>query len=55
MLIFCFLVPKVCKSAKNETKMFLDYSGHGFGFASKKSEHLMGILGNKIFAFELEL
>jgi len=55
MLIFCFFVPKVCKSAKNETKMFLGYSGHGFVFASKKSDHLVGILGNKIFAFELEL
>ena len=55
MLIFCFFVPKVCKSAKNETKMFLGYSGHGFVFASKKSDHLVGILGNKIFAFELDL
>ena len=55
MLIFCFFVPKVCKLAKNETKIFLGYSGHGFVFASKKSEHLMGILGIKILAFELEL
>ena len=55
MLIFYFFVPKVCSSANNETKMFLGYLGHGFMFASKKSDHLVGILGNKIFAFELEL
>ena len=34
--------------------MFLGYLKNGFVFASKKSDHLMGILGNKIFAFELE-
>ena len=52
MLIFYFFVPKVCKSAKNETKMFLGYMGYGFVFDSKKSDHSVG---NKIFAFELEL
>ena len=54
-VFFVFFVPKLCTSAKNETKIFLGYSGHGFVFASKKSEHLMGILGIKILAFELEL
>ena len=43
MLIFCFFVPKVCKSAKKETKMFLGYLGHGFVFVSKKLDSLMGI------------
>ena len=55
MRIFCFFVPKVCKSVKNETKMFLGYLGHGFVFASKKSDSLVEILGDKIFAFKLEL
>ena len=45
----------MCKSAKNETKIFLDYLGHDLGFASKKLDHLVGILRNKIFAFELKL
>ena len=48
MLIFCFFVPKMCKSANNETKNFLGYLVHGFMFASKKLDSLMGILGKKI-------
>ena len=55
MLMFCFFVPKMRESAKNATKMFLGYLRHGFVFASKKLDHLVGVLGNKIFAFELEL
>ena len=43
MLIFCFFVPKVCKSAKNETKMFFGYLGYGFMFASRKLDYLIGI------------
>ena len=30
MLVFCFFVPKVRKSANNETKIFLSYFGHAF-------------------------
>ena len=48
-------MPKVRKSANNETKMFLGHLEHAFVFASKKSDHVMGILGNEIFAFELKL
>ena len=35
--------------------MFLDHIGHDFIFASRKSDHLMGILENEILSFELEL
>ena len=45
--LFFFFVPKVCSSAHNETKMFLGYLGHGFVFASKKLDSLIGILGKK--------
>ena len=54
-LFFRFSVPKVRKSANNETKMFFIYFEHDFMFASTKSDPLMGILGNEIFLLELEL
>ena len=38
-------MPRVRKSANNETKIFLGYLGHGFVFASKKLDSLIGILG----------
>ena len=55
MLVFCFSVPKVRKSANNETKMFLRHFGHGFDFVSKNSDLLMGILGTKISSSGLQL
>ena len=55
MLVFRFSVPKVRKSANNETKMFLSYFEHDFVLVSKKSDLLMGILGNKISSPGLEL
>ena len=54
-LFFRFSVPKVRKSANNETKMFFIYFEHDFMFASTKSDPLMEILGNEIFLLELEL
>jgi len=48
-------VPKVRKSINNETKMFLGYFEHDFVFVSKKSDLLMGILGNNISSTGLEL
>jgi len=53
-LFFVFLCLKCvndCKSANNETKMFLAYLGHGFVFVSKQLDSLMGILRKKVFAF----
>ena len=44
MLIFCFFVPKVCKSANNETKMFFGYFRNGFVYASKKLDFLMKLI-----------
>ena len=38
-------MPKVCKSAKNETKLLLAYLGHGFVFSNKKLGSLARILG----------
>ena len=55
MLVFRFSVPKVRKSANNETKMFFSYFEHDFMLASTKSDPLMGILGNEISLLELEL
>jgi len=54
MLILRFFVPKVRKSVNNETKMLFGYFEHGFVFTSKKSDHFMRILGNKIFAFAIQ-
>jgi len=40
-----FFVPKVCKSANNETKMLLGYLRYNFVFGSQKLDALMRILG----------
>ena len=54
-LFFVFFVPKVRKSANNETKMFLSSFRHDFVFVSKRSDVLMGILGTKISSSGLQL
>ena len=53
-LFFVIFVPKVCKSANYETKMFLGHFGHVFMFVSEKSDPLIGKLKKKISAFGLE-
>ena len=55
MFFFVFLfVPKMCKSAKNETKIFLGYLAYSFVVASKK-QTIQWDFGIKIFALELKL
>ena len=50
MLVFCFSVPKVRKSANNETKMFLSHFGYAFVFTNKKIDPLMSKFWEMRFA-----
>lgn len=42
MVVFCCSVPKSCKSASNETKVFVGYFGYDFVYDQKKTHHFNG-------------